>query len=79
VTRTFPVAVARRCKAMPFCVAAGHLHVATTDLPSRESALELARHSTLATRFRLVMPKDFEDLAGEYLPRAADSATVAVG
>jgi Type II secretion system (T2SS), protein E, N-terminal domain len=79
VTRAFPAAVARRCKAMPFRVAAGHLHVATTDLPSRESALELARHSTLSIRFRLVMPKDFEDLAGEYLPRTVDSASLAVG
>ena len=74
VTRTFPAAVVKRCRAMPFRVAAGHLHVAITDLPSGESALELARHCALAIRFRLVLPRDFEDLAGEYLPRAADSA-----
>jgi hypothetical protein len=69
VTRTLPATVARSCKAVPFRVAAGHLHVATTDLPSAESARELARHSALAIRFQLVMPRDFEDLAGEYLPR----------
>ena len=69
VARTFPATVARRCKAVPFRVAAGHLHVATTDLPSGESARELARHSALALQFRLVLPKDFEELAGEYLPR----------
>ena len=68
-TRAFPAQTARRWKVMPYRVVAGQLHVVTAEVPSEEMTRELASLSALEIRFRLVRPREFEELAGEYLPR----------
>jgi hypothetical protein len=55
---------------MPYRVDAGQLDVVTADVPSDAMARELARLSALEIRFHLIRPREFEELAGEYLPRA---------
>jgi adsorption protein B len=68
-TRAFPAEAARRWKVMPYRVATGQLHVITAEVPSEEMTRELASLSALEIRFRMVRPWEFEELAGEYLPR----------
>jgi adsorption protein B len=67
-TRALPAAVALRWKVMPYRVDAGQLHVVTADVPSKAMIRELNRLSELELRFHLIRPKEFEDLAREYLP-----------
>ncbi len=68
-TRALPVEAARRWKVMPYRVDAGQLHVVTADVPSDAMTRELARLSALEIRFHLIRPREFEELAGKYLPR----------
>jgi adsorption protein B len=68
--RALPAEAARRWKVLPFRVAAGHLHVAIADIPSRELTRELASLSSLEISFRLVRPAEFAQLSREYLPSA---------
>jgi bacteriophage N4 adsorption protein B len=70
VTRVLPAEAARRWKVLPYRVAMGQLHVLTSDVPSEEMARELAGLSGLEIRFRLVRPRDFEELSAAYLGRA---------
>ena len=72
-TRVLPVDAMRRWKVLPYRVAAGQLHVLTPELPSEAMAGEIAHYSTLAARYRLVLPKEFESVAGRYLPVRAAS------
>ena len=67
-TRALPAEAARRWKVMPYRVDAGQLHVFTADVPSEAMIRELERLSELQIRFHLIRPKEFEDLAREYLP-----------
>jgi Type II secretion system (T2SS), protein E, N-terminal domain len=69
ITRMVPAGMARRWKIIPYRVAAGELHVLTTDLPSAEAVEEITGACKLGLRFRLVRPAEFENLARKYLPR----------
>ena len=68
VTRSFPAEVSKRWQVLPFRVAAGHLYVVGTDVPSDKMNLEVKQFSSLELRFHLVTPTDFAELAAEYLP-----------
>jgi adsorption protein B len=67
VTHALPVDTARQWKVLPYRVEVGQLHMVTADLPSERMTQELAAHSTLEFRFRLVRPQEFEELAAAYL------------
>ena len=67
-TRVLPAEVARRWSVLPFRVETGQLHVAVADVPSPDLRKELARHSSLEIRYRLVRPTEFARLEREYLP-----------
>jgi bacteriophage N4 adsorption protein B len=69
VTRSLPAEVAKRWKALPYKVAAGHLFVAGSELPSDAMHDDLRKFSSLEIRFHLVTPAEFEELAQEYLPQ----------
>ena len=68
ITRMVPAGIARRWKVLPYRVAAGELHVLTTELPSAEAVEEITAACKLGIRFRLVRPAEFEALARKYLP-----------
>jgi hypothetical protein len=68
VVRALPAETVRRWKVMPYRVEAGQLHLITPDLPSAEMTAELRKLSALEIRFRLVRPREFELLSGDYLP-----------
>jgi adsorption protein B len=65
-TRALPAEAARRWKVLPYRIAMGQLHLLTADVPTEEMTRELATLSGLEIRFRLVRPRDFEDLAKPY-------------
>jgi len=67
VTRAVPAAVARKWKVLPFRIAAGEIYVAGSDLPGKEMQEDLRRFSSLDIRFHLVTPKEYEELAVQYL------------
>jgi hypothetical protein len=69
VTRSLPAEVVKRLKVLPYKVAAGHLFVAGSELPSDAMHDELRKFSSLEIRFHLVTPTEFEELAHEYLPQ----------
>ncbi len=69
-TRIFPVKTARRWRVLPYRVEGGQLHVAVTDVPSRELTRELSALSALKIRFKLVRPAQFAQLSREYFPIA---------
>ncbi len=69
ITRSLPVDVAKRWKVLPYKVAAGHLFIAGSELPSDEMHSELRRFSSLEIRFHLVTPTEFKELTREYLPQ----------
>jgi bacteriophage N4 adsorption protein B len=69
VARSLPAAVAKRWKVLPYKVAAGHLFVAGSELPSDAMHDDLRKFSSLEIRFHLVTPTEFEELAHEYLPQ----------
>ena len=69
ITRSLPVDVAKRWKVLPYKVAAGHLFIAGSELPSDEMHSELRKFSSLEIRFHLVTPTEFEELTHEYLPQ----------
>ena len=68
ITRSFPVAIARKWQVLPFRVVAGELYVASSTSPHAAMCAELKRYSSLEIRFQLVTPREFEELAIEYLP-----------
>jgi len=59
----------RRWKVLPYKVAAGHLFVAGSELPSDERHDVLRICLSLEIRFHLVTPTEFEELAHESLPQ----------
>jgi adsorption protein B len=69
-TRALPAAAARRWKVLPYRVAMGQLHLLTSDVPSEDMTRDLSSLSGLEIRFRLVRPRDLEELSAEYLGRA---------
>jgi len=68
VTRSFPAAVARRWKVLPFKVSAGHLHIAGVEHPTDEMHSELARLCSLEIRFHRITAADYEQMCARYLP-----------
>ncbi|MDQ6679185.1 MAG: glycosyl transferase family protein [Acidobacteriota bacterium] len=68
VTRSFPAAVARRWKVLPFKVSAGHLHIAGVEHPTDEMHLELAGLCSLEIRFHRISVADYEQMCARYLP-----------
>jgi adsorption protein B len=70
VTRTLPATAMRRWRVVPYRVDLGQLHVATAEVPSEEMARDLASFSSLELRYRLVRPREFEELAKTYWPKA---------
>jgi adsorption protein B len=70
VTRVFPAETVRRWKVMPYRVEPGHLLAVTAEVPSPEMAQALAALSTLKIRYRMVLPREFEELTRAYLPAA---------
>jgi adsorption protein B len=75
VTRSFPAAVARRWRILPFRIAAGELYLAGPELPGEEMQEEIRRFSSLEIRFHLVTPSDYDRLAARYLADAGLSST----
>ena len=69
ITRSLPAEIVKRWKVLPYKVAAGHLFVAGSELPSDEMHNALRQFSSLEIRFHLVTPTEFEELAHEYLPQ----------
>jgi hypothetical protein len=55
---------------MPYRVEPGHLLAVTAEVPSPEMAQALAALSTLKIRYRMVLPREFEELTRAYLPAA---------
>jgi adsorption protein B len=68
--RVLPAEALRRWRVLPYRIALGQLHVLVTDVPSDEMSRQLAGLCNLEIRFRLVRPRDFEELAAEFLPQA---------
>jgi hypothetical protein len=52
---------------LPFRIAAGELYVAGSELPDDEMQKEIRQFSSLEIRFQLVTPRDYEELARQYL------------
>ena len=69
-TRVLPAGAARRWKVLPYRVSMGQLHLLTADVPTEEMTVELAKLSGLEIRFRLVLPREYEELAEQYLGKA---------
>ncbi|MDE3199105.1 MAG: glycosyl transferase family protein [Acidobacteriota bacterium] len=67
ITRSLPVAVARKWRVLPFRIAAGELYLAGADVPGEEMQNDIRRFSSLDLRFQLVTPSEYEELAGKYL------------
>jgi adsorption protein B len=67
VTRTLPIAVSRRWRAIPFRISAGELYIAGAELPGEEMQKEIRQFSSLELRFRLITPTEFDELAEQYL------------
>jgi adsorption protein B len=70
VTRSFPAAVSRRWRVLPFKVVAGSLHVAGSTPPTEKMNNELKKFSSMEIRFQLITPTEFQELAAEYLPES---------
>jgi adsorption protein B len=68
--RVLPADAARRWRVLPYRISLGQLHVLVSDVPSEELSRRLAGICGLEIRFRLVLPRDFEALAAEFLPGA---------
>lgn len=68
-TRTLPAAAMRRWRIMPYRVDLGQLHVATDEVPSEEMTRDLSSLSSLELRFRLVQPREFDEMAEAYWPK----------
>jgi adsorption protein B len=69
-TRVLPVDAARRWKVLPYRVSMGQLHLLTADVPTEAMTVELAELSGLEIRFRLVPPREFEELSERYLGKS---------
>ena len=65
--RSFPADAVRRWKVLPYRMETGRLHVVTAEVPSPELARALASLCALEIRFRLVRPREFEEMAQQYL------------
>ena len=67
VTQTLPAAVAERWQVLPYKVRLGQLYLLTTGIPTLEMTREISTLTTLALRFRLATPHDFDRLRRQYL------------
>ncbi len=71
VTRTLPASVARDFSVLPFRVMARQLYVAGPELPDEATTKRIRDFCSLDIRFHLVTPREFEELAEEYIPARA--------
>jgi len=62
VARAIPEHVVKKWQVMPFRVAEGSMHLATSDVPSNEMSSALRSFTSLEIRFHLVKPAVFEKL-----------------
>jgi bacteriophage N4 adsorption protein B len=67
VTRALPASVAKTWQVLPFRIAAGELYIAGAELPGEQMQRAIRRFSSLELRFHLVTPREFEELAVQYL------------
>lgn len=67
VTRSLPARLVRRLRALPFRIAGGELYVAGSEVPDEPMERDIRNFSSLAIRFQLVTPTQFEELAAAYL------------
>ncbi len=68
VTRILPASVSRGLSVLPFRVAAGQLYVAGSEMPDARTSARIAQFCPLEIRFHLVVPAEFKELTGQYLP-----------
>lgn len=66
-TRALPATAARRWRVLPYRIAMGQLHLLTSEVPTEEMTRDLESLSGLQIRFRLVRPRELDDLAEAYL------------
>jgi adsorption protein B len=69
-TRVLPEEVSRRWRVLPYRVAIGQVHLLTSDVPTEAMARDLRSVCELEPRFRLVLPRDLDELLTEYLGSA---------
>jgi hypothetical protein len=62
IARALPEHVSREWHVVPFLVAEGNLHLATTEAPSRAMSKALRPFTSLELRFHLITPRKFERL-----------------
>ncbi|HEX4276774.1 MAG TPA: glycosyl transferase family protein [Bryobacteraceae bacterium] len=67
ITRSLPARLVRQLRALPFRIAGGELYVAGSELPTEPMQRDIRNFSSLAIRFQLVTPTQFEELAVAYL------------
>ena len=58
ITRSLPAEIVKRWKVLPYKVAAGHLFVAGSELPSDEMHNALRKFSSLEIRFTWSLPRN---------------------
>ena len=67
VARSLPKHVVRDWQVLPFRVAAGHLFLASPEIPSDEMSRTLRGFTRLSLRFHLITPANFDELTRELL------------
>ena len=68
VARSLPARVSERHKLIPVKLDAGRLLVAGPEMPTPQLRTELRRFTRLEIEFHLVTPKNYRELANEFLP-----------
>jgi bacteriophage N4 adsorption protein B len=68
VARSLPARVSERHKLIPVKIEVGRLLVAGPEMPTPELRAELRRFTRLEIEFHLVTPKNYRELANEFLP-----------
>jgi hypothetical protein len=68
--RILPEEVSRRWRVLPYRVAMDQVHLLTSDVPTEAMARDLSSACELELRFRLVLPRDLDELLAEYLGSA---------
>ncbi|HLG96017.1 MAG TPA: glycosyl transferase family protein [Bryobacteraceae bacterium] len=67
VARALPLRVVRAWQVLPFRIAAGHLYLASPEIPSDELTRALQPFTRLVLRFQLITPGNFAELSQQFL------------